>query len=193
VLREPCPAFFLLTFSASPVMLSGMQNELVRTFLENRGLLFGFLQALTRDLDLAEEAFQEVGLRVMQQAAKGAHVARILPWLREVARNVVADQFRARARAPLPAPLEALVVQAFDENEVSADEIRARRRALSECLERLTERVRGLFRLRYAEGSSLDEAAHSIGWTPESVKVAMARARKTLLDCMQTKLNAAEA
>jgi RNA polymerase sigma-70 factor (ECF subfamily) len=174
-------------------MLSGMQNDFVRDFLQNRGLIFGFIQALTRDLDLAEEAFQEVGLRVMQQAAKGAHVARFLPWVREIARNVVADLFRGRARAPVPVPFEALIVQAFEENEMSAEESHARRRALVECLERLTERVRSLLRLRYAEGSSLDQAASAVGWSPDSVKVATSRARKTLLDCMQAKLNAAEA
>ncbi len=174
-------------------MLGTMRNELVRDFLENRGLVFGFIQALTRDLDAAEEAFQEVGLRVMQQAARGAPVGRFLPWVREVARNVVADQFRRRARAPVAAPLEALIVQAFEENEMSAEESRARRRFLAECLETLTDKVRALLRLRYAEGMPLDEAAATVGWTPDSVKVAMSRARRSLLDCMQAKLRAAEA
>ncbi len=170
-----------------------MQSELVREFLEHRGLVFGFIQALVGDLDAAEEAFQEVGLRVMQQAAKGAVVGRFLPWVREIARNVVTDQFRRRARTAVPPPLEALVVQAFEENEMSAEENRVRRRFLTECLDGLTERIRGLLRLRYAEGVSLEKAAAAVGWNPDSVKVAMSRARKSLLDCMQSKLKAAEA
>ena len=176
-------------------MLDGMgtDSDLVRQYLEHRGLIFGFIHALTRDLDAAEDAFQEVGLRVVEQAAKGTPVGKFLPWVREIARNVVADHFRRRSRAPLPATIEALVVRAFEENELGGDDIRARRRYLSECLSRLTDKVRELFRLRYGEGAPLDDAASAVGWRPDSVKVAMSRARKSLLDCMQAKLRATEA
>ncbi len=171
----------------------GTDSDLTREFLANRALVFGFVRALTRDLDATEEAFQEVGLRVVQQAVKGTSVAQFLPWVREIARNVVIDQRRRLSRAPMAAPLEEQIVRAFEENAMSVDESRARRRFLEECLEHLTEKVRALFRVRYAEGRPLDEAAAAVGWKIDSVKVAMSRARKSLLECMQSKLRGSEA
>lgn len=170
-----------------------MEHDLVRAFLEQRGPIFGFIHALTRDLDAAEDAFQEVGLRVVQQASKGAAVGKFLPWVREVARNVVTDQFRRRQAAPIPAPLEAVIAQAFEETEFTAEESRARRRYLADCLGKLTDKVRSLLRLRYAEGASLDAAARAAGWRPDSVKVAMSRARRALFECLQARLKAGEA
>ena len=166
------------------------QPELVRDFLEHRGLILGFIIALVRDPEIAEEVFQEVGLKVVEQAGKGTAVARFLPWVREIARNCVADHFRARSRtAALPDSLAAVIAQSFDEHE--PQDVAARRAHLQNCRGRLTERVRDLVTRRYRDGIPLDELASGVGWTTGSVKVAISRARKLLAECVHAKLREA--
>ena len=166
------------------------QPELVRDFLEHRGLILGFIIALVRDPEIAEEVFQEVGLKVVEQAGKGTAVARFLPWVREIARNCVADHFRARSRtAALPDSLAAVIAQSFDEHE--PQDVAARRAHLQSCMGGLTERVRDLVTRRYRDGIPLDELASGVGWTTGSVKVAISRARKLLAECVHAKLREA--
>lgn len=166
------------------------QPDLVRDFLEHRGLILGFIYALVRNPEIAEEVFQEVGLKVVEQAGKGTAVARFLPWVREICRNAVTDHFRARQRtAALPDSLAAVIAQSFDEHE--PQDVAARRAHLQSCMGLLTERMRDLVTRRYRDGVPLDELASGMGWKTESVKVALSRARKALAECVHTKLREA--
>jgi RNA polymerase sigma-70 factor (ECF subfamily) len=178
------------------MLLTMSESRLVREFLESRGMVLGFLCALTRDPDLAEEVFQEVGLRVVEQAHKGLEVRAFGPWVREIARNLVVDHHRRRpggTRNPRPESRAAVACQAFDENEAAADVNRLRQKALVECLGTLSSRVRETVERRYRDRLPLPDIAARIGWGVASVKVALSRARKALLDCTRAKLRAAEA
>lgn len=167
------------------------ESRLVRDFLESRGMILGFLHSLTRNPDLAEEIFQEVGLRVVEQAAKGADVRSFGPWVREIARNLVIDHFRRGPAAPLSEGMMAVVCQAFDEHEPGGDGVRLRQKYLVECLGALSGRVREAVERRYRDRLPLPDVAARIGWGVNSVKVALSRARKALLDCTRAKLREA--
>jgi len=78
------------------------QPELAKSLLENRRAIFGFVFALTRDFEAAEEVFQEVSLAILDEAARGTQPEDFLAWSRELARHRVADFYRARRRAPVP-------------------------------------------------------------------------------------------
>src|SRR5687767_8502727 len=97
------------------------QPDLVRQFLENRDALLGFIFALTRDPDAAEEVFQNVGLAVVDEANRGTRVADFRRWAREIARHRVADYYRDRSRTralpALPDSMLSVVCLSFDENE----------------------------------------------------------------------------
>lgn len=167
------------------------ESRLVRDFLENRGMVLGFLFSLTRDADLAEEIFQEVGLRVVEQAARAVDVQTFGPWVREIARNLVVDHYRRRPSAPLTEGMAAVVCQAFDEHEPGADALRLRQKYLVECLGTLSGKVREAVERRYRDRLPLADVANRIGWGVNSVKVALSRARKALLDCTRAKLREA--
>ena len=170
------------------------ESRLVRDLLESRGMVLGFLFSLTRDADLAEDIFQEVGLRVVEQAAKGADVQSFGPWVREIARNLVIDHFRRRPAASLdriPDSMAAVVCQAFDEHEPGGEGVRLRQKFLVECLGTLSGRVREAVERRYRDRLALPDIAARIGWGVNSVKVALSRARKALLNCTLAKLREA--
>ncbi len=168
--------------------------ELVRAFLEDRDTVLGFILALTRDADAAEEVFQEVGLAVVNEAARGTSVADFGRWVREIARHRTADYYRRRTRAgALAGTLEEAVCQAFEEAQISREDARLRERFLAECLDSISGRAREAIERRYRDGMSLAAIASAIGWQAASVKVALSRARKALFDCIQAKLRSREA
>jgi RNA polymerase sigma-70 factor (ECF subfamily) len=172
------------------------QGELVKRFLENRDVLLSFIFALTRDYDVAEEIFQNVAVAILQEASRPARVENFLGWAREVARHRVADYYRERARrSTVEQPSGAMIAavsQAFAENEVAAETSHARMKALLECLQRLTGRSRDMIEGFYRDRKSLRDLAGSIGWTENSVKVALSRARKLLADCVHLKMRVQE-
>jgi RNA polymerase sigma-70 factor (ECF subfamily) len=172
------------------------QGELVKRFLENRDVILSFIYALTRDYDAAEEVFQNVAVAILQEAGRPAKVENFLAWAREVARHRVADYYRQGARrTAMEQPSGALVAavsQAFAEHEIAAQTSHARMRSLLECLQRLTGRNRDVIEGFYRERKSLRDLAAGMGWTENSVKVALSRARKVLADCVHLKMRVQE-
>ncbi|HEX8910908.1 MAG TPA: sigma-70 family RNA polymerase sigma factor [Humisphaera sp.] len=179
-----------------PTLSDDPAGRVVRELLTHRDTLFAFVLTLTRSHDLAEELFQELGVAVLAEARRGVVPEQFLPWARTIARHRVADFFRARSRrAGLEVPLDQtdeamqqLVEQAFGENPLAAAEARERARLLTECLGRLGKRAREIVDGFYRDREPIAEIAGRIGWKPNAVKVALAKTRKALAECVSAKL-----
>jgi RNA polymerase sigma-70 factor (ECF subfamily) len=168
------------------------QSSLVQRYLEERDAVLGFLIALTRDFQIAEELFQEVSLVVIAEARKDIDVQNVSAWVREIARRRVAEYYRKRSRlaptSPFSESLADLIDQSFAENEELLEQQQTRMRFLLECLRKLTGRSRELVQGFYHRRQSLQQLANSMGWQVDSVKVALSRARKVLGDCVRVKM-----
>jgi len=173
------------------------QPKLTRDLLEHRQALLGFIFALTRDFDAAEDIFQETALAILDEAAAGRQAEPFLPWAREVARRRIAEHHRAesqkRRAVAMPEVLLDTIVRSFDENDETCDEARSRQKHLAVCLDTLTERVRRMIDLRYQQRKPVEEIAQDAKWTASAVHVALSRARKALADCVARRANTAEA
>lgn len=112
------------------------RDPLVKQLLQNRRRIFGFIYTLTRDVDTAEEIFQEVSVAVLEESSMRPDVARFLPWVCEVARHRVADYYRNRRRRP---PVSTLLTEAaaevFERNEETREEAARPIRGLQALLE----------------------------------------------------------
>jgi RNA polymerase sigma-70 factor (ECF subfamily) len=165
---------------------------LVRQFLEHRDVVLGFVFALTRDYDVAEEVFQEVALAILQEAGKGTAVESFLAWAQGIARRRVADYYRKANRRQtveqVAGPLADVVSQAFAENAPLLEGHQERMASLLECLQRLAGRSRVIVESFYQRRQSLREIAGLLGWKEDSVKVALSRARKALADCIENRM-----
>jgi len=166
-------------------------SDLVRQFIQHRDMLYGYVFALTRDHDLAEDILQDVGVSILTEATRGKTPDRFIPWARGLARHRVADHYRRLAsRRQLEMPFDQFadaVDLAFAEHAPTPDDNHQRLKFLRECLGALTERVRTMIDRRY-RGQSLDEIAAALSWAPASIKVALSRARRSLADCVDHKL-----
>jgi RNA polymerase sigma-70 factor (ECF subfamily) len=170
------------------------KEELIKRFLENRDVLMGFVYALTRDFDVAEEIFQNVAVSIIGAAEKATGVENFLGWAREIARHRVADYYRQNARrSALERPsggMIEVISQTFQENDLTPQVNQLRMKSLLECLERLTGRSRDVIEGFYRGRKSVRDLAVSLDWKENSVKVALSRARKVLADCVEVKLRA---
>lgn len=169
--------------------------QLVKQFLEHRDVLMGFIFALTRDYDVAEEVFQDVSVSILSEASKNTEVRSFMAWVREVARRRVADYYRKAAKqnavAQLSDSLALAVAEAFEENEGTLEVHQERMKSLLECLKRLSGRSREVVEGRYHRRQSPSQIASAIHWTEGAVKVALSRARKALADCVNTRMRVA--
>jgi RNA polymerase sigma-70 factor (ECF subfamily) len=166
-------------------------SDLVRGLLEHRDGLFGFILALTRDREAAEEVFQEVGVAIVEEAKRGTRVARFLPWAHEVIRRRVAEHFRKRSRRTAVEHSESLdeaVAQAFEENAGIAAAASPRRDHLEDCLEHLSPVQRRMIEGRYRERQPIRLIARGVDWSETSVKSALWKARRQLARCIEGKM-----
>lgn len=172
------------------------QPDLVKQFLEQNDVLLAYIFGLTHDHDAAEEVFQEAAQVILQESTRGMSVIHFLPWAREIARRRLAEHFRKQSKlraVEQPSPgLAEIIDQAFAENDQLLEDHRIRLKYLDECRARLPDRGRELVEGFYRERKSIREIAAAIGWGENSVKVALARARRALADCIRQKLAAAK-
>lgn len=167
-------------------------QDLARQFVQHRDTLYGYIFALTRDHDAAEDILQEVGVSILSEAKRGGSPDNFAAWARGLARHRVADHYRrlaSRRRHEVPsAEFADAVDRAFAEHAPTPEDTHLQLKLLRACLDGLTERVREIIDLRYRDRQSLAEIAASLSWTPASIKVALSRARRALSDCVARKL-----
>jgi RNA polymerase sigma-70 factor (ECF subfamily) len=175
-------------------MTNARPADLVRQLLEQRDGLFGFILALTRDREAAEEIFQEVGLAVVEESTKKADVSRFLPWVHELARRRVAEFYRRRSRRRAmeqSEPLDDAVSLAFQENAADPAAIGLRQQHLESCLDDLSPEQRTLIERRYRDHAPLREIASKASSTEGTIKVLLWRVRRQLARCIEGKMSSA--
>ena len=150
--------------------------------------LLGIMMRILRSRALAEEALQDVMVRVWQHADRYvAYKGRAMPWLISIARYRAIDVLRAqRMQVTLDdAPAEALMDVAAEEFPDTTTSQRMRR-ALEDCLKRLTPDQRKCLSLAYIEGYSQDEIATAINSPLGTVKSWVRRGLSSLKRCMDS-------
>lgn len=175
------------------VRMEADRNQIFRLLLEHRNSLLAFIMSATRDLDTAEEIFQEVSLAICESADQFEMGTNFGAWAREIARRRIQAFWRKRQRLPIgmsDETLEGLSVAFEAEEEKLAP--RARRGALQKCLLELKPFVRQLFERRYEQRKSLSEIAQLVNRRPESVRKALYRGRMALRQCIERRVGEGE-
>lgn len=176
-----------------------MQPEkppLIKRFLRRQSLYMGYLMAMTRDLDAAEEIFQNVAVALMEQAGE-AEIRDLDAWLKEVVRRQALRYLNSRSRqtsrvrATEPSLLEG-ISRAFEEDVTPEERVRSERRALESCIGDLGEKPRRMFHLRYRERRSFADIAVAMRSSGIAVQRALSRIRKLLHDCIRMKITPVE-
>jgi RNA polymerase sigma-70 factor (ECF subfamily) len=146
-------------------------------------ILFARLLRMLRRRSVAEEALQDVYVRIWQRAAQfEAHRGRALAWMVTIARYCAIDLMRR----------ERMTLVSDDSLEEIADESAADAAALEKpnnfdyCIGQLSEQTRACLTLAFVEGRSHDEIAQLTVNPLGSVKSWIRRGLLALKECLSS-------
>ena len=158
-----------------------------------RGMLYGFIYALVRDVLAAEEIFQQVALIAMEKEKRNDEVIREpARWLKGVVRRLVQKGYATRQGQVITVRPEYLeqVAQSFEDGGSALQ--REKLLALGNCLEQVSRKNRDLLRRRYVLGSSFEEIGKAVRRTPGALRVLVHRIQRALADCVLNRIDDGE-
>jgi RNA polymerase sigma-70 factor (ECF subfamily) len=156
-----------------------MDEETFRAFYERTARsVWVYLSRITGDAQAADDLVQETYYRFLRAERAYSSDAHRKNYLFRIATNLVRDTRRRHhvTYVQVPAEDEPGALQA--DGDVA--ERSARRTDLARAMARLKPRERDLLWLAYAQGSSHQEIAESLGLKTASIKLLLFRARRRL-------------
>jgi RNA polymerase sigma-70 factor (ECF subfamily) len=137
-------------------------------------------RSMLADAAEAEDAAQEIFIKVFQRLDRFDGRSRFSTWLHRLAANHCLDRLRKRARES-SRPLEGLDVS-DRESGTRASDARHDAGLLLACL---SDEQRTAIILRELQGFSYEEIRDATGWSLDSVKARLRRAREKLTEKMR--------
>jgi RNA polymerase sigma-70 factor (ECF subfamily) len=165
------------------------QTALVQQlFVQHIVPLRGFLLGLTADFHRVDDLVQETFLAALEKAADFQEGTNFRAWIFAIGRFKLLASFRDAGREPLLFDSDVIALLAEAAPDFSANEQRSRH--LQPCMESLAPKARRAMELLYREGHPPREIAPAMGWTVNSVKVVLSRARAVVRECIERRLAA---
>ncbi len=146
--------------------------------LHERPVFATALRLLGRRED-AQDATQEVFLRLHKQLARFDDIRQLSPWLYRVTVNVCRDLYRSRQDARI-LPLDQVPAPAVAVDPLADLTAAERKQIVAQGLRTLADKERTALVLRDIEGLSTREVARILGTREATVRVQVARARLKL-------------
>jgi RNA polymerase sigma-70 factor (ECF subfamily) len=165
--------------------------EVQRLFVQHQRVVLYYVLTIEPNLGDAQDIVQETFLAVSRKAGTYTLGTNFVAWACTVARYQALQFQRTRQRRV--ARIDDDVIDMLHGGDTPEPESLAlRTRALKGCVEKLAPKTLELVQRRYHLGQLPEAIAGAIGWTPNSVRVALARARQTLRHCVERSLRGAD-
>lgn len=154
-------------------------------YVHTSAKLFGVSLRLLKDRHEAEDALQEVFVRIWQRADRYAvSEASAMSWLISIARNHAID--RLRARKPTAAPVDAAVDVPDRRPTPEAEAIAgSERQRIDSCLDLLEDDRAAAVRGAYLDGFSYQELAERFSVPLNTMRTWLRRSLLRLRECLQ--------
>lgn len=165
------------------------EAEFAELLQRDQAQLYGYIHSLVRDLNDADDLFQQVAMILWRKFPDFDRGRSFLAWSCGVARLEVSNFLRTRGRSKLyfSDDLNALLIEA--QEQLARDEADARREALGKCVQKLRQRDRELVDQCYSESGGVNDVAQQAGRAPQSVHNSLRRIRRALFECIRRTLN----
>jgi RNA polymerase sigma-70 factor (ECF subfamily) len=151
--------------------------------------LLGYIHSLVRNLEDAEDLFQETMITLWRKFATFDRQQCFFAWSCGVARFKVMNYLRARGRNRLHFSDDLNLQLVNAHLNFGRDEFEARQRALGPCIQKLREQDRELLRVCYSVAHGVIQAAQGAGRSTQSVHNSLRRIRRALFECIRRTLN----
>ena len=154
-----------------------------------RGAIRAFALSRVRNPAIADDITQETLLRLTQRLHTLRNPERLEAWVFQIARNAVADHFRAAKESePIDEEMYTSELESATHEPLAAEDERLRRAVathVASLVEKLPEPYRGALQLTEFKGVSQVELAERIGLSVSAAKSRVQRARAMLREEME--------
>jgi RNA polymerase sigma-70 factor (ECF subfamily) len=157
-----------------------MDEDAFRAFYDRTARsVWSYLARITGDRSLADDLLQESYYRFLRAERRFDSESHRRNYLFRIATNLAHDRHRrGRHAVSVPVPAENEPGALVDSSDLAADT--ERRTDLARAMATLKPREREMLWLAYAQGSSHEEIAESLGVRKSSIKILLFRARRRL-------------
>ena len=161
-----------------------VKSEFAELLQQTQTRLFGYIHSLVRDLNDADDLFQQTTIILWKKFADFDRERSFCAWACGVARLEIANFLRSRRRQRLcfSDDLTLLLIEAHE--QLSDDEADERRAALARCAAKLREQDRELLVECYASEAGVRRAAGRRRRSAQSVYNSLRRIRRALFECI---------
>src|SRR6185436_1118341 len=170
--------------AAAAVETFQMDEDTFRAFYDRTARpVWAYLARITGDRSLADDLLQESYYRFLRAERAFASESHRRNYLFRIATNLAHDRHRrGRGVISVPVPDENAPGALADGRDLAAET--AQRTDLARAMATLKPREREMLWLAYAQGSSHEEIADSLGLRKSSIKILLFRARRRLAAAM---------
>jgi len=170
--------------------LNEHKAEFAEQLRRHQTQLFGYIYSLVRDLDDADDLFQQTSLVLWDKYDQFDRSKSFVPWACGVARYEVSNFLRSRSRHRLyfSDDLNLLLIDAQAEYERELEQLEGRRTALAECMKKLRERDLDLLQECYGRSVRIPDVARCRGRSAQSIHNSLRRIRRALHACVSRSL-----
>jgi RNA polymerase sigma-70 factor (ECF subfamily) len=170
--------------------VSDVKAEFATRLRRHQTQLFGYIYSLVRDLDDADDLFQQTSLVLWDKYEMFDPSKSFLAWACGVARFEVSNFLRSRSRQRLhfSDDLAMILIDAHEEQEVDAESLEGRRNALASCMSKLRQRDQELLDACYGRSARIPDVAHDCGRSTQSIHNSLRRIRRVLFECVSRSL-----
>jgi RNA polymerase sigma-70 factor, ECF subfamily len=162
----------------------------VTLLMGERDRLFSYIWTIVGDVHVAEDVFQEVSLFVIEKQPEASDDVQFRVWLRRTARFKAIEALRRITKRPIS--LDETILEKLEEHWGKCDAVPEADtvETLQECIRLLTPNGRKIIAMRYVEGLRSSEIAKRLGRQVDTVYQSIARAHRSLMECVRTKMAA---
>jgi RNA polymerase sigma factor (sigma-70 family) len=170
--------------------LSGDSLSIEHLILRHKDKVFGYILSKVKDIDLANDIFQEVFIKVINKLNEGRYneEGKFIAWVMRISHNMVIDHFRKNARVRMIRPTDEFNI--FDviggEEDCTEDEfINAQIvKELKMLISFLSDEQREVLEMRYYAAMTFKEIAEECGI---SINTALGRMRYAIMNLRKLK------
>lgn len=170
--------------------LSGDSLSIERLIIRHKDKVFGYILSKVKDIDLANDIFQDVFIKVINKLNEGRYneEGKFIAWVMRISHNMVIDHFRKNARVRMVRPTDEFNI--FDviggtedctEDEMVNDQIV---KDLKTLISLLSDEQREVLEMRFYAEMTFKEIAEECDI---SINTALGRMRYALMNLRKLK------
>jgi RNA polymerase sigma-70 factor (ECF subfamily) len=165
--------------------MSDAKAEFSERLLQHQTQLFGYIYSLVRNLDDADDLFQQTSLALWKKIEQYDPARSFRHWAFGVARYEVSNFLRSRSRDRLyfSDELNVLLIEAHE--QLGLEPAEERLDAMARCISKLRGRDQELLEACYGRSVQIHELARTWGRSTQSIHNSLRRIRQALLECVR--------